>query len=53
MWFDEPTDSTQIVAPADMKLVLSLNGVAILLLGAMPGPLLATCLSVMHATLAI
>jgi NADH-quinone oxidoreductase subunit N len=36
-----------------MKLVLSLNGVAILLLGAMPGPLLATCLSVMHATLAI
>ncbi|MRW88957.1 NADH-quinone oxidoreductase subunit NuoN [Duganella sp. FT80W] len=53
MWFDEPTDSTEIVAPADMKLVLSLNGAAILLLGAMPGPLLATCLSVMHATLAI
>jgi NADH-quinone oxidoreductase subunit N len=53
MWFDEPTDSAAIVAPADMKFVLSLNGAAILLLGALPGPLLATCFSVMHATLAL
>ena len=52
MWFDEPTDSAPLDAPADMKLVLSLNGVAILALGVLPGPLLAACAAAMKATLA-
>jgi len=52
MWFDEPTDSSAIVAHGDMKFVLSLNGLAIVLLGVLPGPLLAMCLKAMQATLA-
>lgn len=52
IWFDEPVDSSAIVAPGDMKVILSVNGIAVLLLGALPGPLLATCLAVIHATLA-
>jgi NADH-quinone oxidoreductase subunit N len=52
MWFDEPADSAVLDAPGDMKLVLSLNGVAILALGVLPGPLLAVCHAAMKATLA-
>ncbi|KQQ31841.1 NADH:ubiquinone oxidoreductase subunit N [Duganella sp. Leaf126] len=52
MWFDEPADSAPLDAPADMKLVLSLNGVAILALGVLPGPLLAVCAAAMKVTLA-
>ncbi|MET0319152.1 MAG: NADH-quinone oxidoreductase subunit NuoN [Duganella sp.] len=52
MWFDEPADSAALDAPGDMKLVLSLNGVAILALGVLPGPLLAICQAAMKATLA-
>jgi NADH-quinone oxidoreductase subunit N len=52
MWFDEPTDTAPIVAHGDMKLVLSLNGLAIVALGILPGPLLAMCMKAMQATLA-
>jgi NADH-quinone oxidoreductase subunit N len=52
MWFDEPVDTTPIVANFDTKAVLSLNGVAIVLLGVMPGSLLAICLAAIKATLA-
>lgn len=52
MWFDEPVDSAPLDAPADMKVVLSLNGVAILALGVLPGPLLAVCAAAMKVTLA-
>lgn len=52
MWFDEPVDDTPIVAYADMKAVLSLNGIAVVVLGVLPGPLLASCLSAIKATLA-
>ena len=52
MWFDEPVDSAPLDAPADMKVVLSLNGVAILVLGVLPGPLLAVCAAAMKVTLA-
>ena len=51
MCFDEATDSAPLDAPADMKLVLSLNGVAILALGVLPGPLLAVCAAAMKVTL--
>lgn len=52
MWFDEPADTTAIATPFDMRVVLSLNGVAVVLLGVMPGALLGTCLTAIKATLA-
>ncbi|MEV4781225.1 NADH-quinone oxidoreductase subunit NuoN [Burkholderia sp. LMU1-1-1.1] len=52
MWFDEPTDSSPIVAHGDMKFVLSVNGLAIVVLGILPEPLLAMCMKAMQATLA-
>jgi NADH-quinone oxidoreductase subunit N len=36
----------------DVKLVLSLNGLAIVALGVLPGPLLAACLTAIKVTLA-
>ncbi|MES2352655.1 MAG: NADH-quinone oxidoreductase subunit NuoN [Pseudomonadota bacterium] len=51
MWFDEPADNSPIVMKADMSFALSLNGVAIVLLGLLPGPLLAACLKAMTLTL--
>lgn len=36
MFFDEPTDSHALTVPADAKLVMSLNGVAVLAFGILP-----------------
>jgi len=44
MFFDKPTTMTAIKATPDMRLVLSLNGLAILVLGFMPGFLMTLCL---------
>ncbi|CDG83953.1 NADH-quinone oxidoreductase subunit NuoN [Janthinobacterium agaricidamnosum] len=52
MWFDEPTDSAPLAVKADMRIVLSLNGVLVLALGAYPGALLAVCLTAITKTLA-
>jgi NADH-quinone oxidoreductase subunit N len=43
MYFDEAEDTTPISSFADMRIVLSANGLAILLLGIFPGSLLALC----------
>lgn len=43
MFFDEPTERGPLTAPADARLVMSLNGVAVLVLGILPGGLLALC----------
>ncbi|HJU99943.1 MAG TPA: NADH-quinone oxidoreductase subunit NuoN [Burkholderiaceae bacterium] len=51
MWFDEPTDNSPLSIPGDMNLVLSLNGLALVVVGMLPGPLLASCLSAMTKTL--
>jgi len=51
MWFDEPADTALIAVPFDMRVALSLNGVAIVALGLMPGSLLAACLNAMSKTL--
>ena len=51
MYFDEPTDTTPIVAPFDMRAVLSLNGIATVVLGVFAGPLLAACLNAMTKTI--
>ena len=46
MYFDEPTDRSRFRVQADTRLVLSLNGIAILALGILPGWLLRLCLDV-------
>ena len=40
MYFDAPLDKAAINAPADMKLVLSINALALLVLGLMPQSLM-------------
>ena len=52
IWFDEPVDTSAISTPLDMRIVMSLNGVAIVVLGMIPGGLLAICYSAMQTTLA-
>ncbi|WP_136418167.1 NADH-quinone oxidoreductase subunit NuoN [Herbaspirillum sp. ST 5-3] len=52
MYFDEPVDTAQIVAPADMRFALSVNGIAVLVLGVLPGPLMALCATTIVKTLA-
>jgi NADH-quinone oxidoreductase subunit N len=46
MYFDEPVDSSGLEASQDMKLVLSVNGLAIVFLGILPGALMAICVIV-------
>ena len=43
MYFDEAEDTTPLVSSLDTRLMLSLNGLAILGLGLFPGGLLAVC----------
>jgi NADH-quinone oxidoreductase subunit N len=52
MYFDQATDRNRIVASGDMRVALSLNGIAILVLGLLPGPLMAACATAMVRTLA-
>ena len=43
MYFDEPASTFSISVPLDMRGVLSLNGLALLILGLVPGGLMALC----------
>ncbi len=43
MFFDEPSDRSALSAPADARLVMSLNGIAVVLFGLMPDGLLTMC----------
>jgi NADH-quinone oxidoreductase subunit N len=52
MWFDDATDSAPLAVNSDKGLVLALNGVAVVVLGMIPGPLLNACMSAMSKTLA-
>ncbi len=47
MYFDKADSMTAIKASRQMRFALSVNGLALLILGLMPGPLLAICISVM------
>jgi NADH-quinone oxidoreductase subunit N len=51
MYFDEPADTTEIRPGADMNVVLSANGLAVLALGVMPQPLMALCASAVRQML--
>jgi NADH-quinone oxidoreductase subunit N len=43
MYFDEPTDATPITARLDNRVLLSGNGLALLLFGILPQPLMGLC----------
>jgi NADH-quinone oxidoreductase subunit N len=43
MYFDAPLTATTVSASADVRVVLSLNGALILVLGLLPGGLMALC----------
>ena len=50
MYFDEPDSAAgAIEASEDVRLVFSVNGISILLLGLLPGTLMSVCLSAMLA----
>jgi NADH-quinone oxidoreductase subunit N len=52
MYFDEPEDTEAIEATGGLRLALSLNGVAVVLLGVLPGPLMTACVYAMTQALA-
>jgi NADH-quinone oxidoreductase subunit N len=43
MYFDAPITATTVSAPLDVRAVLSVNGALVLLLGLVPGGLMALC----------
>ncbi len=44
MYFDAPADTSPITPHADVRTLMTLNGLAILVFGIMPEPLMALCL---------
>jgi NADH-quinone oxidoreductase subunit N len=51
MYFDAPITATTVSAGNDVRVVLSLNGALILILGILPGGLMALCANAMISTL--
>jgi len=51
MYFEAPTDTAPIEPRADVRLLMSANGLAMLLLGILPEPLMALCLYAIQASL--
>jgi len=51
MYFDAPITATTVSAGADVRVVLSLNGALILILGILPGGLMALCAKAIVSTL--
>ncbi|HYF18891.1 MAG TPA: NADH-quinone oxidoreductase subunit NuoN [Ramlibacter sp.] len=52
MYFDSPITATTVSAPADVRAVLTLNGALVLVLGILPGGLMALCADAIVKTLA-
>lgn len=44
MYFDEPTDVSPIKAPLDMRIIISVNALALLVIGLMPAKLMDICI---------
>ena len=53
MYFDDPLDTTPIQADACNRALLALNGLAVLVLGIVPDPLLKVCLQAITHTLTL
>lgn len=50
MYFDEPTDAAPINVRGDAHFVFSVNGIALLVLGIVPQPLLMLCYRALHVS---
>jgi NADH-quinone oxidoreductase subunit N len=53
MYFDEPVTATTVSASNDVRVVLSMNGLLVLVLGIMPGALMALCADAIARMLAV
>ncbi|WNC88663.1 NADH-quinone oxidoreductase subunit NuoN [Paraburkholderia sp. FT54] len=51
MYFDDPQDKSPILADTSTRALLAFNGVAVLVLGIVPDPLLKACLQAIQHTL--
>jgi NADH-quinone oxidoreductase subunit N len=51
MYFDAPTDTAPIVAPIDMRVLLSINGLAVALFGLFPETVMMLCTTTMMRSL--
>ncbi len=52
MYFDSPITATTVSAPAEVRAVLTVNGALVLVLGILPGGLMALCADAILKTLA-
>ncbi|MCM5678373.1 NADH-quinone oxidoreductase subunit NuoN [Schlegelella sp. S2-27] len=52
MYFDEATDTSPIASSADARAVMSVNGLAVLVFGLLPGGLMTLCAQAIGKTLA-
>ncbi len=52
MYFDEPVDNHPIVITPDVRVALGVNGIGMLVLGLLPGPLVSACAVAIVKTLA-
>jgi len=50
MYFDSPVDTTPITTSADIRVIMSANGLAVLALGVLPQPLMAVCIHAIDAS---
>jgi NADH-quinone oxidoreductase subunit N len=53
MYFDEPVTATTVSADLDVRVVLSINGLLVLVLGIVPGALMALCANSVARMLAV
>ena len=53
MYFDEPVTATTVSADTDVRVVLSINGLMVLVLGIVPGALMALCADAIARMLSI
>jgi NADH-quinone oxidoreductase subunit N len=51
MYFDEPTDTAPIAPRLDVRLLMSINGLAVLYFGILPEKLMGLCLAAIQASL--
>ncbi len=50
MYFDKPEDTTPVTAALDFRILLSMNGLAMVVLGIFPGGLMSLCANVVTAS---
>jgi len=51
MYFDDPADRAPLLASADVRVLLTVNGLAVLVLGLLPGGLMALCQRAIQSSL--